>query len=150
MKKNYIFLTLFFILLILITGFIKISPEIFKRSPLKTLQINTAKILVETVQTPEARNKGLSGRINLPQNQGMLFLFEQPSFYAFWMKEMNFPLDFIWINDGHVVQVNQNVKPEDYQPPKSLSANQPVDAVLEINAGMAHKLNIKIGDEVNY
>jgi len=145
-----IIILLIFILLIFAAFLLSFKYNLRPAPGLKTLYINDSKILVELADTDQKRALGLSGKDSLPENQGMLFIFSQPDYYSFWMKDMRFALDFIWINAHNVVQINQNIKPVDFQPPESLRSNQPVDAVLEINAGMAQKLNIKIGDKVKY
>lgn len=146
--KRFVIFAIFFILFAV--GFFAWSNYKFAESGFSSFQINGAKFFIEIADTAQKRALGLSGRDSLPQNQGMLFIFSQPDYYSFWMEEMRFALDFVWIRDRKVVQINQNVKPADYQPPESLRTNQPVDAVLEINAGMAQKLNMKIGDKVKY
>ena len=123
----------------------------YKQSPqslLKSIKINGAEISVEIAATPEKRDKGLSERKSLPENQGMLFLFEEPDYYSFWMKDTLIPLDFIWIRDGKVVGITQNIKPEDYQPPQVLAPKEKVNAVLEVNAGFVEKFNIKVGNKI--
>lgn len=117
---------------------------------LKTLKINSSKIFIEIADSHQKRSQGLSGRPILPENQGMLFIFDQPDYYSFWMKGMLLPLDFVWISNKQVAETTQNVQPQDYQPPKTITPSQPVDAVLEINAGMVQKLNIKAGDKIEY
>src|SRR4030042_2564613 len=99
-KANYKYL--FLILLIIFTAGFWIFQNNGKNysSNFKTAQINGQKIFVEIADTPEKRSQGLSGRDNLSQNQGMLFIFNQPAIPSFWMKDMNFPLDFIWINNN--------------------------------------------------
>lgn len=119
-------------------------------SDLKTIKINDAQILVEITDSPSMRAKGLSGRTSLPQNQGMLFIFKTPGQYSFWMKEMLFPLDFVWIKGGAIVQIDKNIKPQDYQPPNSLAPRQEINQVLELNAGTAERLNIKVGDKIEF
>jgi len=146
--KRFVFFAIFFIIFVAVflVWFNYKSAE----SGFSSFQINGAKFFIEIADTAQKRALGLSGKDSLPQNQGMLFIFSQPGYYSFWMKEMRFALDFVWIRDRKAVQINQNVKPADFQPPESLRANQPIDAVLEINAGMAQKLNMKIGDKVEY
>lgn len=112
--------------------------------------IGNTEILVEIADTQAKMEKGLSGRNSLPENQGMLFLFKEPNFYGFWMKGMNFPLDFIWIRENEVVETTENVKPEDFQPPKNLFSKEKVDKVLEVNAGFVEKSKIKIGDKISF
>lgn len=115
----------------------------------KILRVGETKIFVEVADTPEERERGLSGRKDLKENNGMLFVFEKEGYYAFWMKDMLFALDFIWIRKNEIVEINENVKPENYQPPKTLLPKNKVDAVLEVKAGFVKKNNIKIGEKIS-
>src|SRR5690349_12394377 len=63
------------------------------------ITIDNATFSVVVAKTPEEREKGLSGRDSLAQNSGMLFVFDHPDTYTFWMKGMKFPLDMIFIKD---------------------------------------------------
>jgi len=119
-------------------------------SSLKKVIINDSEILVEIAQTPKERAKGLSGRQNLPQNRGMLFIFERPDRYSFWMKETLIPLDFLWIAHNKIVEATQNVQPQNFQPSKTLTPAQAADKVLELNAGTIERLNIKVGDMIKF
>ena len=116
------------------------------------LQIGTQQLLVQIAKTNAEREQGLSGRNALSDNQGMLFDFSDTpgGTPGFWMKDMKFDLDFIWINQGKVIGITPNVSapksPNDilktYYPPS------PVDEVLEVNSGWAKLHNIKVGDVV--
>ena len=98
--------------------------------------------MVELAVTPAERNQGLSGHPPLADNEGMLFVFENEAKWTFWMKEMLFPLDMLWIDAGcTVVDITENApKPEPGQTlgdlprffPKTLA-----QYVLEVNAGTA-------------
>lgn len=56
--------------------------------------------------------KGLSGRKSLGQDEAMLFVFQSPGIYKFWMKDMNFPLDIIWLDkDRKVIHIEHNLSP---------------------------------------
>jgi len=100
-----------------------------------TLIIGGTTLAIEIADDALERAQGLSGRASLQQNSGMLFLFEEPFIASFWMKDMNFPLDFIWIRDNTIVDITERVPaPTDVNLP-SYQPNQPVDAVLEVNAG---------------
>jgi hypothetical protein len=102
----------------------------------------------EMADTLRSRAQGLSGRKNLNETNAMLFKFQIPATYSFWMKDMNFPLDIVWIRDGMIVGISENVPPPSgkfldlptYAPPSQ------VDSVLEINAGLSQKLGLKPGD----
>jgi len=143
-----IIILLIFVLLIFAAFLLSFQYNLRSVSGLKTLYINDSKILVEVADTAQEQAQGLSGRSSLAENQGMLFLFGLPNYYSFWMKEMKFPLDFVWIANKQVIEITKNVQPQDYQPPKTLIPKEKVDMVLEINAGLVEKLNIKVGDKI--
>lgn len=107
-------------------------------------------IWVKIAKTSEEREKGLSGVTSLAENEGMLFIYPQKGIYKFWMKEMNFPLDFLWIADGKIVDITENIPAPPANSPNNKIAtcqpNKPVDMVLEVNAGWVKKNKIKIGD----
>lgn len=93
--------------------------------------------------TPEDRSRGLGYRSQLPSGMGMLFLFETPDRYAFWMRGMQFPIDIIFIRGTVVDSVFSHRQPGDLSP---VVPKEPVTAVLEVNAGEAS--GIQVGDEV--
>lgn len=98
----------------------------------------------EVVSTNLAREEGLSGRNSLSKNRGLLFVFPSPGTFSFWMKDMNFPIDIIWINEkGIVVDIMENAKPEDY--PDSYANKAPALYVLEVPAFEAHSKGAFIG-----
>lgn len=117
------------------------------------IRVGEKVVQVEIMQTEAEREKGLSGRPSLCQNCGLLFLFDSPNYYPFWMKEMYFDIDMIWIANDKVVEITDNAKappPEEFESPRQTYTSQvPADKVLEVNAGWAKKNGIKIGDEVN-
>lgn len=125
----------------------------FNLSKTKKIYINNQLITVEIADNDKLRTKGLSGRIELGKNHGMLFIFPAYDIYNFWMKGMQFPLDFVWIKDDTVVDLTENVPfprdpvngPFDFYKP-----SLPVNKVLEINAGEIKRLDIKIGDKITY
>ena len=117
------------------------------------LSIDGALFNVEIASTTLEQARGLSFRPSLGAQSGMLFLFGTSSMQSFWMKDMHFPLDMIWINGVTVAGFTQNVPAPAsgtalwnlsvYHSPAS------VDKVLEVNAGTVAQYNIKIGDTVN-
>lgn len=116
----------------------------------KTIYINSHKFIVEIADTDEKRVKGLSDRDTLAQNAGMLFVFPTPGFYRFWMKDMKFPLDFVWINDDRIVDLTENVPATTSSSDlKTFTAKYPFDKVLEVNAGTVKLFNIAIGDTID-
>lgn len=144
-------------LLILGYGAYYVYTEYFKPEPsqptvLKTtsnVQIGDAIYQVELADTDNERSQGLSGRESLGANRGMLFIFDTKDLYAFWMKDMLFPIDIVWIEDAKIVDLTENVPvpvTATYLPkyqPKS-----PVDKVLELEAGEIKKQGFTVGQQV--
>ena len=122
--------------------------EIKRKSEVK---INNQTVVVDVVKTDRDRERGLSGRDDLGINEGMLFLFENPGNYGIWMKGMKFPIDIIWINGSEIVGFEKNVEPEPGVSDGELMIYYPPEAankILELKAGRANILRVKIGDEV--
>ncbi len=107
-------------------------------------------IEVEIAKTEEERTKGLSHRESIGNYQGMLFIFPQKDVLpTFWMKDMKFPLDIIWINDGKIVKIDENVDYPKENSQKNLTLYKPptpVDFVLEVKAGFSRENNWQAGD----
>jgi len=115
------------------------------------VRIGSINIPVEIAETEAARGKGLSGRPSLDKNKGMLFMFPKSDFHQFWMPDMNFPIDIIWINNGEVVGITPNISDNfNQENPRAYSPPQPVRYVLEVNAGFSTKNKIKIGDVIAF
>lgn len=109
---------------------------------------------IEIADTKEKRAKGLGGRDSLATDSGMMFTFDKPGQYQFWMKGMRIPLDFIWVNDNKVVDLLQNIlPPEVNQADNTLPIYAPVVSItqmIEVNAGFINANNIQIGDKVGF
>lgn len=108
------------------------------------LTVGWAKVMVEIRDTPEGQAQGLSGRQSLGKNQGMLFVFPTPAKYKFWMKEMNFPLDFVWIQGDQVLEITENVGIDQM----NIKPTEAVDRVLEVNGGWVRRNNVRVGDKI--
>lgn len=119
----------------------------------KYVKVGSRQFTVEVAKTESDRKTGLSGRTSLDKNSGMLFVFATTDVRPrFWMKDMKFPIDIIWIDNNKIVQISENIPilikelPDDkisfYVP------RQPVDYVLEVTAGTAKNEGIKVGDSV--
>jgi len=148
MKNFYLVLAVIIVLIAFILRIWQWQQE--KKLKRGVVMVGNAAIEVEVAETPLAREKGLSGREKLDQNKGMLFVFPKKDYYPFWMKEMNFPIDIIWIDNDRVVDISYNVAApstvseffKTYQP------KEPVNFVLEVNAGFSKEYNVKVGDRV--
>jgi uncharacterized membrane protein (UPF0127 family) len=104
----------------------------------KTISINGNQLEVEVVTTNEGRKRGLSKRSSLEKDTGMLFVFNNDQRPTFWMKDMNFPIDIIWIDEEKIVGIDKNLEPESGIADEDLTlypAPQKIDYVLEVNAG---------------
>ncbi|MFH0801702.1 MAG: DUF192 domain-containing protein [bacterium] len=108
---------------------------------------NRPLFMVEKACTVGARVQGLSGRKELADDKGMLFVFQDKKTRNFWMKDMHFGLDILFINNGRIMEIITLPKPAGGVIPSCLSRCQ-ADQVLEINAGMAGKLGIHPGDRL--
>ncbi|MCE9541342.1 DUF192 domain-containing protein [Candidatus Kaiserbacteria bacterium] len=116
-------------------------------SPTKTISIAGTSVRVAIADTPAKREQGLSGQAGLGENEGMLFIFPADGIFSFWMKDMLFSIDILWITaDGKVVYMAQNAKPESY--PASFMPDLAARYVLELPAGWAKAHNVSIGDQV--
>lgn len=116
---------------------------------LRTLTISgDSSVQVELATTEAQQAKGLGGRKSLPADQGMLFLFTDYTVKKFWMKDLSFPLDLIWIYDGKIVGIEKNLPPAGFNPEVSYDSPGPVNMVLEVNGGWAETNEIKIGDVI--
>lgn len=103
---------------------------------------------VELAQTPAELEYGLKERREMADDHGMLFLFDRPAIWPFWMQDTYISLDIIFIgSNGRIVNIARRTTPlsED-----SVEPVAPVSAVLEINGGLSDKLGIKPGDRVRH
>ena len=120
--------------------------------PEEQLTVGSAQFTVEMATTMTQQACGLSGRTGLADGHGMLFLFSSPNIQNFWMKDMNFALDMVWISDDKVVGFAQDVPPpmpgEQLWELKIYTSPPGVDKVLEIPAGTVAKDGIQVGDVV--
>lgn len=97
---------------------------------------NPNALTFEIVDTPAAREQGLSGRAYIPSGYGMLFVFDAPTRPGFWMKDMLVAIDIIWLrDDGTIIGIEANVSPDTY--PQAFMPPEPVRLVLETRAGEA-------------
>lgn len=116
------------------------------------LEIDTAsgahRYEVEVMTTEAEREHGLMDRKSMPADHGMLFDFQRDRDVAFWMKDTYIPLDMIFIDHaGRVVAIKHDAKPMDETP---IPSGAPTTGVLELNAGAADAIELKIGDRVKH
>lgn len=155
MKKHerIIAVTMFFVTVItvaLLSVFIpsKKNPPIFVPAAM-TLTDGTTTLIVDYAVTPKEQARGLSGRPSLPEGRGMLFVFDKKPAPPFWMPDMNFAIDIVWIgSDKRIVDITENATPESY--PTTFSPKSPAAYVLEIAAGEARNLGFASGTQLMF
>lgn len=144
MKKKFIFI----VLIVMGATFLYLRLTAI-RSKRVEAQIGTTIIKLEIADTVGRQQRGLSGRKVLRSDEGMYFPMGWPLRYSFWMKEMQFPLDIIWIHEGIIVDISENVPyPKVGEEPVKVSPKEPADAVLEVNADFTETHGLKIGDQL--
>jgi hypothetical protein len=110
---------------------------------------NGAEFEVELAQTEAEQIQGLSGRAQLGATEGMLFVYATTTIPSFWMKEMNFSLDIIWLDQNQkIADITLNISPATF--PTTFSPKKPVQYVLEVPAGTAVKNNLQLGDLIHF
>lgn len=110
---------------------------------------NLYRLNVEIAETDEEKRQGLMFRESLDEDEGMLFIYDSEQELSFWMKNMLMPLDMLFINsDLEIIYIAENVPPCENSDCQSYSSPESCQYVLEINAGVSDKLNIKAGDRV--
>lgn len=110
----------------------------------KTLQ-------VEIARTPMERTRGLMFRTALPEDRGMLFIFEQPGKNKFWMKNTLIPLDILWMDDRkRIIHIEYQVPPCKLDPCPVYGPSAENHYVLEVKAGVAHKRGLRIGMSLRF
>ena len=131
---------------LLLTGCQKSAPSQPSTAP---IIVHGYTVNAEVVSSQAALTQGLSGRENLPTDGGMLFIFFQSQPHPFWMKDMRFPLDIIWLSKGQVVDIwaNAPATPSG-QPPARRQPQISADMVLEVAAGSIDTWSLRVGDTV--
>lgn len=129
--------------------FLLVSHPPKKLEDIKYVKIAGQSIKVDLAVTTEEKMQGLGGRSGLKEDEGMLFVFDKPGQYYFWMKDMNFPIDMIWIGkNNEVVYIKKDARPELY--PESYGSDQDAKYVLEVSSGFSEKNNLKEGDSAEF
>jgi uncharacterized membrane protein (UPF0127 family) len=113
--------------------------------PLPVVSLGGQSVSVSVADTDATRQQGLSGRAGLGDHEGKLFVFPSDGYYAFWMKDMRFSIDMVWLSArGTVVFIKANVSPDTF--PQAFRPNSPARYVVELPAGFVSQYNIKNGD----
>ena len=144
---SIIVLVFFAVTLFAVSRMFGSSDEYLGSLDTQTVIIGDQSIKVFIADTPTLQARGLSRVPALPVNTGMIFTFLEAHIPQFWMKDMQFALDMIWLDESlTIIDIHQNVAPETY--PETFSPMQPAVAVIEVAAGTVSELGIGVGDSV--
>jgi len=135
------------------TAIIFFIIAVFYYIAMNPIGVSTGKLnlTIEKVETAELRKQGLSDRESLCENCGMLFVFPESGYYPFWMKDMNFDIDIIYMDENmKIVDIFENVSKESYYkvPPDTVQNTSLAKYVLEINSGKSKILKLRVGDTI--
>jgi uncharacterized membrane protein (UPF0127 family) len=118
-----------------------------RENRVKIIKINDIRVRAEIADTSSLREQGLSGRRSLADGRGMLFVFNTAAQHGFWMKDMNFSIDIVWIDAGlRVAGVEKRISPETF--PQIFYPPRAVKYALELPSGFSDVMGIDTGMEV--
>jgi len=137
--------TLARIALILAWGFAGCEQKSPSGLPTVKMEIGGRNFNLEVARTAADQDKGLMDRDSLPDDHGMIFIFPDDEIRSFWMKNVHFPLDILFLDSaGRVVSFHQ-MRPYDEN---NTSSDYPARYAIELNKGIADQLGVKVGDEL--
>jgi hypothetical protein len=112
-----------------------------------SMRADDVALTVDVADTMTKRARGLSGRANVPENGGMLFLFDSADTHGIWMKDMRFSIDIIWLDsDLRIVDIKKEASPYSY--PEVFTPREPAFYVLEVASGLSDRVDLQIGDQL--
>lgn len=118
-----------------------------------TISAPNGNIVAQIADTTDEETQGLSDRTDLPEGTGMLFAFDSVTTQYMWMKDMNFPLDMVWLDQNKkVTYIAADVTPQSYMqnPPEIFYSPTPALYVIEIPSGDANRLGITVGKTLSF
>lgn len=144
MKKIIVFFSM--VLLIVSIFFIYSGQKEYEKI---TLKIKGVSFYTDIADNDIKRIRGLSHRYSLADNSAMLFVFDEPAIRKFWMKDMFFPIDIIWLNENkEIIHIEKNISPSTY--PKSFGPDLKSLYVIEVSSGTSEKLSLSIGEKIEF
>ncbi len=129
---------------------LKPTPQVQKLPIGAQMTIHGRVILLEVARTPEQQSIGLMNRTDLAADRGMLFIFSPPRPVSFWMKNTLIPLDMVFVSNGVVKHIGQQILPCAGDPCPSYGPEPriDIDGVIELRGGRAAELRLKVGDRL--
>lgn len=105
--------------------------------------------VAEIADTPARVQRGYMFRREVKEDEGMVFVFPEPGFHSFWMKNTLVPLDIVWIDEEFtVIHIEPGVPPCKADPCATYGPLRKTRYVLEVRAGMTRAGGLKVGDRV--
>ncbi len=115
----------------------------------RTVTLKSETIRVQVADTPQSRARGLSGMLGLADDEGMLFVFDTDGHHSFWMKDMHFAIDILWMGqNGEIVHIVESAMPASY-PADAFVPALPARYVLELSSGWVRAHRVSLGDVVS-
>jgi len=113
------------------------------------VQIGGEIVSARIANTTDSRIKGLSGTASLSEDEAMLFVFDTSDKWAIWMKDMNYSIDIVWLDDQKkVIDIAKQVSPDTY--PQTFAPKTPAKYVLELSAGFTDRHPVTIGTVTSF
>jgi uncharacterized membrane protein (UPF0127 family) len=140
------------VILVVFLGLLFLKPirkDIYVEYKTTNINILGTEFTAQIADNDPLRELGLSYRNSLDDNSAMLFVFERPSVYKFWMKDMKFPIDMIWLDENkEVIHIEKDVKPETF--PESFGPNKNAKYIIEIKANRVDQIGLSVGDILEF
>ncbi|MGD2170230.1 MAG: DUF192 domain-containing protein [Chlamydiota bacterium] len=131
-----------FLLLLVLTPCLLLSKT--------NLTIQDAILKVDIANDPVSRNKGLMFVKHLPENEGMLFVFEKKQKVAFWMKNTLIPLSIGYFDENKKLLQVENMYPQQTRPLKNYPSKKEIKYALEVNIGWFEKNQVPLGSYFSF
>jgi len=126
------------------------TPQVLAIGAIARFEAVDLEIELEVAQTPEEQSRGLMFRAaeSLPDHRGMIFSFNPPRQVSFWMKNVPISLDMVFIHEGKIIDIANNVPACSAEPCPTYGPDQLVDHVIELRGGRAEAMGLAVGDGV--
>ena len=138
--------------LVIFVGLLLVLPSIISENFIEQevkVTFGEVVFVAEIAETIIEKQKGLSGRESLAMDSAMLFVYSKEGIYHFWMKELQFNLDIIWLDKNkEVVHIESNLSPDTY--PQLFTSPIPAQYILEVNEGLASKHGVSVGSVLDF
>ena len=114
---------------------------------MSTLRVGQGEFAIRVARTDEERERGLSGTTKLPADRALLFVFPSNDTWGIWMKDMNYPIDIVWLDENKtVIFIKQHASPSSY-PGEIFKPSKRAKYVVEFAAGATSDARITIGSQ---